>query len=341
MTISHYSEDHYQRIGAGFCGTVWTRSPTGSAIKREDGGPSRSLANDFTMHNQAYEAFLSFSDAKRNMRNPPTQLQARIPQCHKYITPQDQSWWDTNLRWFPDGYTACNAILSERIPPFPEHTRRLLVDRYCPPELRQDIHRSASNEACLIRPYIGRKRTCSTARNGRSRFRGFSLRNFPLHIDQMMELGISIEDVDCYAGMMGEALSTFHWVARMDANDVEIVLAPISPAERNRAPDHSSTSNIIRNVLGTHTMWILDFDLCHSISMDRQGVQQAVEAFFKNDPFCPRPHTAHWPAFRNQYLSAAGRIARIYHKDEVGAIYNLARQFVTLIEARGECSCSS
>ncbi|PYH83239.1 hypothetical protein BO82DRAFT_332101 [Aspergillus uvarum CBS 121591] len=323
MATSLDSEDDYQRIGAGFCGTVWARSPTGPAVKREDGGPSRSLANDFTMHNRAYAAFLSFSYAKRNMRNSSTQLQARIPQCHKYITPQDQSWWDTNLRWFPDGYTACNAILSERIPPFPEHTRRLLVDRYCPPEIRHDILHSASNEACLIRPYIGRQRTYSTALNGRSRFRGFSLRNFPLHVDQMAELGISTEDVDCYAGIMGEALATFHWVAKMDANDVEFVLAPIS----------NDGTNIITNILGTHSMWVVDFDLCHFISMDLKGVQQAVEAFFKNDPFCPRPHTAHWPAFRDQYLSATGKIARIYYKDGVDVIFNLACQFVELVES--------
>ncbi|RAH64702.1 zinc finger protein [Aspergillus aculeatinus CBS 121060] len=321
MTTSTDSNEYYQRIGAGFCGTVWARSLEGPAIKREDGGPSRSLANDFAMHKRAYEAFLSLSCAKHFMENSPTEPHARIPQCHRYITPENQSWWNENLRWFPDGYAACNAILSERIPPFPEHVRRLLVDTYCPPEIRQQILHSASNEACLIRPYIGRQRTYGTAMNVRSRFRGFSLRNFPLHVDQMAELGIRAEDVDCYAAMMGQALATLHLIGKIDANDVEFVLAPIG-------------SNTITNILGTHTMWILDFDLCHSISMDQKGVRQAVDAFFKNDPFCPQPHTAHWPAFRRQYLGAAEQIARIYHKDEVNTNFDLGRQFVKLVESR-------
>ncbi|OJJ97554.1 hypothetical protein ASPACDRAFT_1858322 [Aspergillus aculeatus ATCC 16872] len=339
MTTSTDSNEYYQRIGAGFCGTVWARSLEGHAIKREDRGPSRSLANDFTMHSRAYEAFIDFSYAKRSMRNSLTQLHARIPQCHQYITPQDHSWWEENLRWFPDGYAACNAILSERIPPFPGHIRRLLVDTYCPPVIRQQILHSASNEACLIRPYIGRQRTYGTAMNVRSRFRGFSLRNLPLHVDQMAELGIRAEDVDCYAAMMGEALATLHLIGKIDANDVEFVLAPMSRTvtgtEHNGATDTRSSSNTITNILGTHTMWILDCDLCHSTSMDLKGVQQAVDAFFKNDPFCPGPHTAHWPAFRDRYLSAAEQIARIYHPDETHAIYDLARQFIQIVETRG------
>ncbi|RAH43097.1 uncharacterized protein BO95DRAFT_475451 [Aspergillus brunneoviolaceus CBS 621.78] len=327
MTTSTDSNEYYQRIGAGFCGTVWARSLEGPAIKREDGGPSRSLANDFAMHKRAYEAFLSLFCAKHFMKSSPTEPHARIPQCHRYITPENQSWWNENLRWFPHGYAACNAILSERIPPFPEHIRRLLVDTYCPPKIRQQILHSASNEACLIRPYIGRQRTYGTATNVRSRFRGFSLRNFPLHVDQMAELGISIEDVDCYAGMMGDALATFHWVARMDANDVEFVLAPRSPtviSTENDEATHNSSSNAITNVLGTHTMWILDFDLCHQIPMDLEG----------NDPFYPRLHMTQWPAFCRRYLGAAQQIARIYPKCSVDAIYDLARRFIELVEAR-------
>ena len=40
----------FRRIGAGFCGSVWApdqREPF--AFKREDGGPGRSLLNDFVM----------------------------------------------------------------------------------------------------------------------------------------------------------------------------------------------------------------------------------------------------------------------------------------------------
>lgn len=43
----------YRRIGAGFCGSVWgvSRDDCSSVvIKREDGGPGRSLYNDFRIH---------------------------------------------------------------------------------------------------------------------------------------------------------------------------------------------------------------------------------------------------------------------------------------------------
>lgn len=45
----------YRRIGAGFCGSVWSDpgqkvESSSAAIKREDGGPGRSLFNDFKIH---------------------------------------------------------------------------------------------------------------------------------------------------------------------------------------------------------------------------------------------------------------------------------------------------
>lgn len=187
------TQNNYQKIGAGFCGTVWAQDLHGPAIKREDGGPSRSLANDFTMHQRALEALNQL---------PAKHKQFRIPQCYRFITPEDTSWWAENLPLFPPGYSPCNAISSERIPPFPEHIPALLLKKFCPfsPEASRQIMTSASNRACLIRPYIGRQRTYPTGMNVRSRFRGFSLLNFPLHIDQMSELGIPPEDIDCQIG---------------------------------------------------------------------------------------------------------------------------------------------
>lgn len=67
-----------------------------------------------------------------------------------------------------------------------------------------------------------------------------------------------------------------------NANDVEFVLAP---PRNNQAPQ-----NIIKSeVLGDHTMWILDFDCCKHVSLDKVDVVEAVLAFHKNDPFYSRP----------------------------------------------------
>ncbi|KAE8153311.1 zinc finger protein-domain-containing protein [Aspergillus avenaceus] len=314
----------YTRIGSGFCGTVWAKGIEDLAIKREDGGPSRSLTNDFTMHKRALDAFLKLSCIERRDRDELLQTQVRIPQCYSFLTPHD-TWWKKNLASFPPGYSSCNAICSERIPPFPENTRTLLVERYCPAEIRDQILSSASNRACLIRPYIGRKRTYGTGTNARSRFRGFSLQNYPLHLDQMVELGIPSDHIDHYAAMMGEALATLHWLGEIDGNDIEFVLAPLP------TPDDGNTA-AMTNVLGRHTLWMLDFDLCRSMTMDLEGVEQAITAFRRNDPFYPRPNTHQWVAFRRQYLQTSMTLGFSFNTEEAESRLDLARKFIDLLE---------
>lgn len=53
----------------------------------------------------------------------------------------------------------------------------------------------------------------------------FSLRNLKLHLNQLIELGIGIEDL---ARRMGVALAVMHWGAKTDARDVEFVLGSSS-----------------------------------------------------------------------------------------------------------------
>jgi hypothetical protein len=117
----------------------------------------------------------------------------------------------------------------------------------------------------------------------------------------MEEIGIPDEDIMAYSRTMADTLAFLHWIARNDGNDIEFILA---------APNSISGGSFGRkrtwnNALGRHEMWMLDFDLARPMTMDEQGVRQAVEAFWKNDPFCPRPneHSSIWKAFREQYLS--------------------------------------
>jgi hypothetical protein len=52
----------FYKIGTGFCGTVWTStddSLKNYAFKREDGGPGRSLLNDYDMHIEFSNASIS------------------------------------------------------------------------------------------------------------------------------------------------------------------------------------------------------------------------------------------------------------------------------------------
>ena len=42
--------------------------------------------------------------------------------------------------------------------------------------------------------------------------------------------------------------------------------------------------------------------------MDEKGVEEAVQAFFMNDPYYPRPGQPLWKGFREQYLQVSSRI---------------------------------
>ncbi|KAI0547638.1 zinc finger protein-domain-containing protein [Xylaria curta] len=274
------------RIGAGFCGTVWSdvdNMPDSVAIKREDGGQGRSLENDSVIHQHLLKAYGSKS----------AHLFA-IPLWYGYISTDDTK---EIIHRFPQGYKPCNILLSERIPPLPKVVRQLLIDKYCPPTLVSSIAADPNNYDCLVRPYLGKRRR--HYRN--STFRVFSLRNFPLHLDQMEDLDLDTYE---YALRMAKALAFMHWSAQVDANDIEFVLAP---AKEPVLSMYSPT-------LGNHCLWILDFDCCRPMAMDDDGLRQAARAFWRNDPFYPRPGKESerdirlWTHFKVSYLEASSEI---------------------------------
>jgi len=287
----------FRRIGAGFCGSVWA-PPTSTttlgnfletddyfALKREDGGPESSLQNDYEIHLRILESWKAF---------PAT---VQLPKCFLLLAADDEEFWAKHSCKSPKGYTPCPTLLSERIQPFPALIREGLVARYCPQSLQTSINKSEENQDCIVRCYLGRRRR----RANNSRLKAFSLRNFPLHLDQMEELQL---DTSAYARVMAEALAIMHWIAKIDANDVEFVLAP----PRKGIQSFSSLN------LGPHSMWILDFDCCRSITMDQTGVEKAAAAYWKNDPYFPRPGKSSpedqelWTAFKEQFLRTSENI---------------------------------
>ncbi|EUC37020.1 hypothetical protein COCCADRAFT_86668 [Bipolaris zeicola 26-R-13] len=286
----------YRCIGKGFCGSVWTLedSTRQTAIKREDGGPGRSVTNDYNMHVKVVES---------TQQHQPLSTPLCIPQCQRLIQASDP-WWHTSLAQFPPGYSPCRALASERTPKVLRSTSDKLVDLFCAgnTSLSEFVKGNPDDDACLIRPYLGRRRRHRQDRAGQSRFQRFSLRNVPLHVDQMEVLGL---DVRAYAGAMAEALALMHWGARIDANDVEFVLAP---PRAGHAPTFES------EYLGVHCMWILDFDCCRPIQIDETGAEQACVAFYKNDPFYPKPGTGEaadeelWALFKGKFLESSHRI---------------------------------
>ena len=209
-------------------------------------------------------------------------------------------------------------IEAQRIPPFGESTRHLLIQAFCPDEIKQKIINSEPDRDCLIRLYLGRRRTHTRDSKTSSRFKAFSLRNYPLHEDQLEELAITTDDLQQYTRTMAEALAMMHWIAGIDANDVEFVLAP---------------GDRVNNVLRRHSMWMLDFDLCRDITMDENGIEKAVKAFWRNHPFYPCPGKALWDTFREQYIHASDECLEFYGIQEMEKQRFLSRLFIEQVEA--------
>ncbi|KAK8093438.1 hypothetical protein PG997_000123 [Apiospora hydei] len=293
----------YRRIGQGFCGSVWSapEDPSTStdparavAIKREDGGPGRSLVNDYSRHTDILDA----------VHKCPKDL--RVFTVPRFLAWLEKLAWNTRatdqrlLRRFPAGYTPCDALFTERIPPMPERVRNLLIDKFCPttPDaaLPAKIRADAQNRDCLVRPYLGRTKHG----RGRSRKAFFSLRNFPPHLDQFSELGLPSTAARDYAAAVAKTLAVLHLEARIDGNDIEF------------------------DVFGDHCLWILDFDCCRWMQWDAKGVEQAARAFLRNDPFYPRPGREDaeeqelWRHFRWTFLEASERILAYDAERDVG-----------------------
>lgn len=106
----------FDRIGAGICWSVWASASdeddlAGMAFKREDGGPGRSLRNDFEIQNRVIGALQQFKNLKGfgDMEHC-----AIVPHCYDFITLDDESWWQDRLVGaFPRDYLPCNTMRSE------------------------------------------------------------------------------------------------------------------------------------------------------------------------------------------------------------------------------------
>ncbi|KAF7559676.1 hypothetical protein G7046_g4485 [Stylonectria norvegica] len=311
-----------ERIGMGFCGSVWSNCIQSEdaiqmVMKREDGGPGRSLQNEYQMLRRVLHAL------EEQRHNNATRMRFQAPSCYRYIENSEEETWCRILPQLSPGSTACNALLSEKIPPMPQSVREILVQEYFASDTGADeILRDRKNEHCLLRAYFGRrKHDTSTGRPLHRRPAFFSLRNFPLHVDQMENLGLP---VNSYIDIMADALAFLHWSAKVDANDVEFVLA--RPRHGSATPSSTNAGTVLLcQSLGDHSLWILDFDCCAKMAMDEEGVDQAVQCFWRNDPYFPRPGAKdardqqHWERFRDRFLQTS----RLILNGECEAVENL------------------
>ncbi len=163
----------------------------------------------------------------------------------------------------------------------------------------------------------------------------------PFPVNRMEDLGL---DTTRYVEIMADGLAIMHWVAKVDANDVEFVLAP-------GRSDHQGAPLLYSPELGEHTLWLLNFDICREMSMDGAGINQAVLSFYRNDPYYTRPISIHkedqmlWQVFRDRFLKTSQQILGDHHElatqsmdeiERIGAGMRTRRRLDDILQSRDE-----
>ncbi|KAL1633539.1 Class II abasic (AP) endonuclease [Diplodia intermedia] len=318
----------YRLIGWGACGVIYAQDGSSLVLKLAK-TDDQQLWTDYLMNTRAWEALA---------RIPEVSEEIHIPQPSFYVPKSEQGWWKRNQDMFPTADSPVHlptaVLCSERILPLPSEIRNKLIEKFCAPRNRSKALQSPGNKDCLVRTYLG-------SRQGKTGGLFFSLRNFKLHLNQMLELEMPTFPLAEY---MAGALATMHWEARIDARDVEFVLGsaptyplikPLTTAElRETEPDTYTEMKVCRKAnfrQRTVHLWMLDFNQCRTISMDEFGVHLAVEAYIINDPYYPRPpkndgndqDLALWNVFATRYLRISDRILR-----ETPELRALPRKFI-------------
>lgn len=315
-----------RNIGWGTCGIIHAADGHARAFKiahNDDG----QLWNDYIMHTCVWEAI---------HKNPGLQIDVHVPKPHFFVPCSDEEqFWRRHDDMFPvyGGRSISDSegkpvLASERIFPLPEGLRVMLIRHFCPVSHHKEAYRSRGNQDCLVRVYLG-------SRRGKSDSLFFSLRNFELHLNQMEQLAM---DTKYFGEQLASALAKMHWIAEVDARDVEFVIgsaqAPASPEVDGGAPpneyiplsawelEHMEPNTFTEPLVHSKSplrLWLLDFNQCRTMSMDEEGVEKAVHAFRVNDPYYPRPpvdgddngeDAQLWQHFCATYLTVSDRILR-------------------------------
>ncbi|KAK0652369.1 zinc finger protein-domain-containing protein [Cercophora newfieldiana] len=286
----------FRKIGAGACGIVLARpGPYQPAVKL-------SKAPNLTELHDDYVAHTAIAKASRDRY-----IGVNLPKCHLYI-PDSEEWFpEQNPDLFEVAKPICNlpthTLITERIPALPAAVRERLIEKYCAPKGVDGAKSDPANEDCLVRVYLG-------SMNGRSETQFFSLRNFKLHLNQMIELGLDVGDI---SRRIGATLANIHWGARQDGRDIEFVLGGARISRPSTVLQEEGSGAESR---GPPELWVLDFNQVRPITLDDKGVAQAVDALRINDPYYPKPLRESaaerdvWEAFVTAYLHASQAILR-------------------------------
>ncbi|KAJ5397009.1 zinc finger protein-domain-containing protein [Penicillium cosmopolitanum] len=329
----------YRVIGFGQCGLIFEKPGQGYVLKVAKRSYEDALWADLKAHLRVQEAF----DNPQNNR-----IECRVPRLYSYVPKGNNVWWERNMNLFPPVHDSITlpamTLVSERILPIPKIAREALISKYCSAESRAFVAANPTDRDCLARVYLGRRRVTTTPPPN------FTLRNFNLHLDQMIDLKYPVHSL---AAAIGEALAIIHWSANVDAYDIEFVLG--SEGDRKYGQDvlasltmssddvaamapHTDIESLltVNFMRRTTRLWVLDFNLCNgwdeAAAIDNPDalVAHLVESFFENDPYYPLPLTDDaleqklWDVFRSSYIEKASQV--LDRKD--GRLAGLPRNFI-------------
>ncbi|MCJ1271781.1 hypothetical protein MMC22_011686 [Lobaria immixta] len=287
----------FRSIGKGFCAEVFDQVGRGSVLKRAFNPQNHELWNDYTHHVEIYLAVTKAIGQKLN-------LDVHVPRVFNYYARDSQDWWEQNRhKWLSATLREPTDLLeTEMILPLPRIIRVRRENRNFQPE--------------------------------------FSLRNFEADLNILDELHLEKAH---HAQAMAICLAEMHWDVKIDAADVEFVLgtapekwAP-KPAELAKLAPRTDTASSLNFRRRSVHLWLLDFNQCKSIRMDDAGVNQAVAAFWQNDPYYPRPcppghpDAELWEIFEARYIHHSDK-----KLDSKAQGRNLARQFIDGVVAEAK-----
>ncbi|KAJ1324113.1 DUF3669 domain-containing protein [Microdochium nivale] len=295
----------FTKIGAGACGAIFAR--VGSSVLKLAKPSPFSLSNDYQKHKLIRSHMLANG------------VHINIPECHWFMDAHHAgSFFNANPQLAEVAGQVCNlptsVLATQRIPPLPATTRAHLIRKFCAPHIRAEALQARANRDCLVRIYLG-------SMDGRSNRRVFSLRNLPLHLNQIVDLRLEVRAV---CREMARALAVMHWAAQTDARDVEFVLGGSSSSSSaggaqatTSAPGASGTCSDLETQ--TVELWLLDFNLVRDVDLENEEDHDAVlaklvSAHDANDRYYPRPCQAHplaktlWNVFVTAYLETASLV---------------------------------
>ncbi|KAF2762410.1 hypothetical protein EJ05DRAFT_642 [Pseudovirgaria hyperparasitica] len=333
-------------IGAGASSIVYARrnrhnphlsssSPARCVLKRSLNTLESDLAiwNEYVMHARVLQ---SLAECKPTLA--PT---ISVPACHDLVLagPRFDNWWATREARFPSSEKERGCIaISERIRGFGGKEIDAVDDKLWLDGLCRQAIQGEEEESVLLRVYLGRtKRLSGGTSPGKS-----ELGDYALCVDQMEALELPMEE---YARSMAEVLAIMYFDVGMDAAGIEFVIAPprAKPRERNvgkfqemglGGPD----SPWISEALGTHTLWLLDFDEVKNVVWGREGLERAAIAFLDNNPYFPRPGQKHksdrmlWKVFKSRFLEASKMIIGRKSVDEADKLMDMPGAFMNKLE---------